>query len=154
MFSIIKCQEAVITEVNLPCKVCMGQCCTKGAYYTKEELTELNKKYPGVFKKLKTVKGHGDTFNLTQKGVKFDEEDICVFFKNNSCSIYNDRPKICRDYGTKLYSPCGFNGLTEIPSPEEQVNLVVSAQISGVEYMLECTGNKDNILLRKQLNLI
>lgn len=33
---------------------------------------------------------------------------ICPFLQDNKCVVYNDRPKICRDYGIKSNYPCVY----------------------------------------------
>jgi hypothetical protein len=32
----------------------------------------------------------------------------CIFLQNKRCTIYNDRPEICRDYGINQWLPCPF----------------------------------------------
>jgi len=142
----------VVEDVNLPCEACKGQCCTKGAYFTKDEVALVKRKYKGKFKKLKVVPNDYGSFIITQKGVVIDEEDACVFY-NNGCEIYEDRPTICQDYGSKLYAQCGFNGLTEIPDHETQVNLVTMAQKASTKHMLKVTGLENNIQLQQKIGV-
>jgi hypothetical protein len=37
-------------------------------------------------------------------------DGYCVFYKDGKCSIYEDRPTICREYGYSEAIPCPFDG--------------------------------------------
>jgi Fe-S-cluster containining protein len=66
----------------------------------------------------------GNSYMLSTKGVKNKK---CVFLKNNKCSIYSVRPKICRDYGVKYYIQCPYNGMKTIPTDQKERNRLTEA---------------------------
>jgi len=79
------------------CKICKGQCC----YFVpinKEEYLQFKKL--GLKKSEVEKAGHG--IFIMQK----DETGVCPFLEvKKLCSIYDNRPAICRMVGTKQM-PC------------------------------------------------
>lgn len=136
-------KQLKVENVNLPCKKCNGECCGPDVPFSKEELKEIEK--IASIKKFKTeeILG-GGSFILSTKGIKNKK---CVFLKNGKCSIYSARPRICRDYGEKVYIQCPYNGLKEIPSDlEERTKLTIEVQ--------DIFFNKASEIFGKRLNLL
>ena len=52
-------------------------------------------------KEIKVYKFENEVFAV-------DKNMKCAFLKNNKCAIYDNRPKICRDYGLIEELPCPF----------------------------------------------
>ena len=82
---------------------------------------------------------------LSKKGSSINDKDKCVFY-DNGCTIYNERPEICRDYGEKKYAQCPFNLLEAMPdSKEEQTRLTIASQERSIAHMVKIVteiGNK------------
>jgi len=130
-------RKVEVSDVNLPCDKC-GECCTQSVPFMEDELKKIKRKYSKRFKKINAIKDTEDNgYRLKFKGQSVSNMNKCVFYENNRCSIYEDRPELCRDYGSKLYAQCGYNGLTVIPeSDEEKFNLTATAQKRSMEYLI------------------
>jgi len=120
---------------RLPCDECGGECCSQDVIFTKDDIKRLSAKYSFKHITKQHNPGKGDTFRLSPKGQAIDISKKCVFYKDNKCSVYADRPIICKDYGSKKYSQCGYAGLTEIP--EDTTNVVLMAHKRSYEYTIE-----------------
>lgn len=102
-------------EIVLPCSTCAGECCSQAVPFTKAEVKIIKKKYPTMLKKVSVVKMDGlPGFLLKKKGTSFTTQDImndnigqCVFY-NNGCGIYDDRPKVCKDFGVIPEMKCPY----------------------------------------------
>ena len=92
---------------KLPCNICRGRCC-KNPVMTKREFKTIRKKY-GVPKnttiialgKLKGVPGSNGMSPIWDDGT-------CVYLKDGKCSVYEIRPRVCRDYGHSDALPCQY----------------------------------------------
>lgn len=141
-----------IENINLPCKNCDGDCCGNLTPFAKEELNLIKKEYPNILKKYKILDTNiPNSYTLKPKGIKIDK---CVFFKDNKCSIYKVRPKICKDFGEKQYTPCPFNNLAKKPdSKEEQDRLSEQSQLKAFSKMSEIAGIKINLIPNRAKNV-
>lgn len=82
------------------CFKCKGQCCGP-LPLTIKDFQRLQKRRP-----LK----EGYRFIRMSDGdmVIFTEERNCPYLVSGKCSIYEHRPKICREYGMSPKLPCGY----------------------------------------------
>lgn len=80
--------------MNLPCKNCNGKCC-KNPTFSAEEFDLVQKKY-GMPDPTRFVGLAGYVVMLGK----------CAFLGKDWCSIYPDRPKLCREYGETI--PCRY----------------------------------------------
>lgn len=85
------------------CKDCGGKCCTGESGYIFASINELEKialflQIPFDDFLLRYVKKVGYRFSLIEK--KVNHEYACIFFdtEHQCCSIYEVRPKQCRDF--------------------------------------------------------
>lgn len=111
-------KEIDVENINLPCSKCDGDCCGPDVQFSTEELKLIESKV-SIKKFKKEAVLDGNSYMLSTKGVKNKK---CVFLKNNKCSIYSVRPKICRDYGVKYYIQCPYNGMKTIPTDQKERN--------------------------------
>lgn len=90
-------KEILSAPVPTPCDQCKGQCCTAdfGWVYLKLEEDELH-----LFPRE----------DITNKSVFFVEpmwgyylKNGCLHLKDGKCSIYNNRPKACREFDCVQY---------------------------------------------------
>ena len=83
----------------LPCKECGGKCCTFPPF--------TNKEYKRVRDKHGLSKGTLSR-NLGPGRVLFLADGTCPYLKDGACSIYEDRPGICKKYGVVPEMPCEY----------------------------------------------
>ncbi len=83
--------------MELPCEECGGQCCN-GPSLTREEFNLLKSKYG--------IPAKADIFDTGVDYVVFN--GVCPYLIKGRCSVYEDRPKICRDYGIIPTMPCKY----------------------------------------------
>ncbi len=81
--------------MNLPCTKCKGQCCQNLAI-PREEFDFLSSKYG------KPAPEKYEDFGVAYIYLK----GRCAFLGENKCSVYEDRPQLCRDYGENI--PCNY----------------------------------------------
>lgn len=83
--------------MKLPCEECGAQCCTNPTF-TRKEFNVVKEKYgiPALAK----VLDPGIDFVVLQ--------DKCPYLVKGRCSIYEDRPKVCREYGINPTMPCMY----------------------------------------------
>ena len=82
--------------MNLPCDECKGQCCTFPTFTRKE------------FDKVKAKYGLPIMAQVFDLGNAVVIKENCCYLVKGKCSIYEDRPQNCKDYGTKRGPPCMF----------------------------------------------
>lgn len=82
----------------LPCKECGARCCSHPAV-NDFELFRMQNMNPLIkdIKKTRIATGH---WVLLGKD--------CPFLKDGRCSVYEVRPKACKDYGMKKNQPCQY----------------------------------------------
>jgi Fe-S-cluster containining protein len=85
--------------MKLPCDQCKGQCCTFPGF-SRREFKVVKKKYgiPAIAQVVPIDAGY----------IIAMEDGTCPYLKNGRCSIYEDRPLVCRAYGTSPALPCKF----------------------------------------------
>ena len=128
-------KEISVNRISLPCHTCDGDCCGASTPFTDGEIKEIKKKYPRKFKNLKKIKVAVYSNVLVKKGQQLNINNKCIFY-NKGCTIYDVRPKICRDFGDKKYAPCPFNGLDKMPEcKKEQSKLTFISQEKGFRFM-------------------
>jgi hypothetical protein len=81
---------------KLPCDECKGKCCQFVGMSKKEfMILQLAKPLPKNYK----PKIFGDL-------VVFPNE--CPYIENGKCSVWNVRPKVCKEYGEIPEMPCAY----------------------------------------------
>lgn len=95
--------------MNLPCKSCKAECCYSPAL-TGSEYDALKAKYPSAPLRKEHLFGLGTLHYVGPIGKP------CWFLKGNRCSIYEDRPDVCKRFGTVKELPCPKMPLNEMPS--------------------------------------
>lgn len=77
-------------DLECPCSECDGHCCSRfsAVDITEEEAKFLESKYPGSTNKEK------NNWNLEMRL----NNNTCVKLKDGKCSIYEDRPNVCRRF--------------------------------------------------------
>lgn len=77
-------------------KVC-GKCCPP-ITFTHNQAYRVVEKYGGNLAKYFEMRPHG-FLTKVQETIRGDViERTCGFLKDNLCSIYEDRPTVCREY--------------------------------------------------------
>lgn len=93
-----------------PCSICSAKCCKKYDVFINHE--DISKIYDitnnfSFVKKIEYHKSYGDvpSFILWENNKKkkwvlclSNPDSICIFLKNDRCSIYRNRPSICKTY--------------------------------------------------------
>lgn len=93
--------------MKLPCEECGGKCCTAPAF-TRREFKNVRKKY-GVPRGTVLVDFENQVGILKGKGVSpILDNGVCAYLKKGRCSIYEDRPLVCRKYGVIPELPCMY----------------------------------------------
>lgn len=101
---------AVLQAEHLPCDTCGGKCCSF-APFTPTELRAARLANGGSFPAgakvvggfpIKVKFGGGEGGSV----VVADDEMTCAFLVAGRCSIYEARPRACRDYGRVVELPC------------------------------------------------
>ena len=83
--------------------------------------------------------GRDGSFHTLEWRLKKDME-FCRFYQESSCSIYRDRPLLCRTYpfyldrGELMHSECrGLGGRIKPDEAEEIAQVLISRQITEIE---------------------
>lgn len=92
---------------KLPCKECGGRCCTFPPF-SEQELDKVKAVHAMPDDSLVLPFGMGTQKKFFTVIKKDDENGTCGFFKNNQCSIYNERPLTCKIYGESDQLPCEY----------------------------------------------
>ena len=137
-------KQLKVDTVNLPCKKCNGDCCGPDVGFSTEEISKLKKVVSlRKFKILPMEYSGSGMYTISSKGLKNSK---CVFLKNNKCSIYDYRPRICKDYGERVYIQCPYNGLKDIPTnKEERTRLTLEVQNIFYNKVSEIFGVRLNL---------
>jgi len=86
-------------EETFPCREGCGECCDP-VLMKEEELERLKEKAVRDFVILRFDTPWGDMVLPVSLDANFDK--LCVFLTDEKrCSIYEDRPRICRDFGVR-----------------------------------------------------
>lgn len=101
----------------LNCATCtqtQHHCCKASISFTIMEVIDLVEKAEreGIDVKILPSKDKPNYFNIIKKGKVFKSlnDENCIFLKDARCTIYAERPSICRVYGTELVK-CWFHNL-------------------------------------------
>ena len=130
----------------LDCKVCsltQHHCCKASIAFNVMEVLCLSQKADelGIKIKILSSKEKPNYFNIIKKGkpIKSLNDENCIFLINGLCSIYEERPAICRIYGTETVK-CWFHDLAfNTPAneifdmTEEEIQKLTSSIISENE---------------------
>jgi len=113
MFKVTSDKIDLNIEASLPCDACNSFCCSSDVLFDSDEIKRLKNKYRSVFKRVKILDSEvPNHYRLRLKGKGGDK---CVFLdKNNKCSIYEDRPFVCKDYGEKVFIRCPFENMSDV----------------------------------------
>lgn len=98
----------------LNCEVCsqtQHHCCKASISFNVMEIIDLVQKAEklGIDVKVRPSKEKPNYFNLVKKDkpIRNINDENCIFLKSGRCSIYAERPSICRVYGSELVK-CWF----------------------------------------------
>lgn len=96
--------------MELPCDECKGQCCTFPPMSLRE-FKSIRKKY-GIPKNAIVIKNenivnHNYKHRYLMMALKPDNK-TCAFLVDGKCSVYDLRPKTCREYGVNPKMPCMY----------------------------------------------
>ena len=117
---------------SVPCGDCRG-CCTSGYFihiqpHEKATLASIPKKLlfpaPGLPK--------GNVL------LGYRENGHCPMFKNNACSIYENRPQTCRNYDCRIFAATGIKIEKDKP--------LIAAQIKGWKF--DARSKDEGLLLK------
>lgn len=99
----------VLQSERLPCDTCGGRCCTI-AGFTPTELRAARLanggSYPPGARVISGIPIKAAFRGGTGSIVVSDDEGTCAFLRDGLCSIYDARPRVCRDYGRVPELPC------------------------------------------------
>jgi len=108
---------------KFPCFECIkvnnGGCCTIHPIATLEEAAKIAYKHMNVINERNiAVNRVNDAYQFTWKNKK-----LCPFLDlNKGCLIYEDRPKICRDFGETI-GVCPYSGEETVKEKREQIQI-------------------------------
>ena len=99
----------VLQADRLPCDTCGGLCCTL-AGFTPTELRAARLanggSYPPGARVLSGFPIKAQFGGGMGSMVVSDDKGTCAFLISGCCSIYDARPRVCRDYGRVPELPC------------------------------------------------
>ena len=129
-------------KVSLPCDKCNGDCCGPiplSNTFVKDmwEKHNLNKVI-GSIKKVKATLTRIPDRQLYY----YKDTNRCVFKTDKGCSIYEDRPSICKVYGETYLVRCPYENLDEQPVDETERKRLVILKDKKQEELIEEFGNK------------
>lgn len=114
------------SEDSPPCKGCRGQCCAFAPMRMREFKTIRKKHGIPAGSTVITTRTPPMAMVVTDK-----RTGQCAYLKDERCSIYEDRPWMCRVYGDNPTYPC------KIARPEEsdfKTNIFASLERRGKAY--------------------
>jgi len=113
----------------LNCETCtqtQHHCCKASiALNVMDVIVLINKaKSLNIDIKVLPSKDKPDYFNIIKKGKPFKSlnDENCAFLNNGACIIYNDRPNICKVYGTEQVK-CWFHEIDYDTSSDKIFNI-------------------------------
>lgn len=96
------------------CTLSQHHCCKASISYNIMEVMDLVEKAKKINIDVKVLPSREkpNYFNIVKRGrpVRLINDENCVFLKEGKCQIYDERPSICRVYGTDIVK-CWFNNL-------------------------------------------
>lgn len=100
---------AVLRSEHLPCDSCGGKCCSV-APFSPSELRAARLanggSYPAGAKVIGGFPVKAEFGGGAGSIVVSDDQMTCAFLVSGRCSIYEARPRACRDYGRVPELPC------------------------------------------------
>ena len=90
--------------MKLPCEECRGRCCYL-APFTRREFKTVRKKHgiPAGAQLCLSATHDRATYFVVQ-----GDEGMCGYLVDGRCSIWQDRPEVCRRYGVVAEMPCQY----------------------------------------------
>jgi len=85
-------------KMTLPCNTCKAECCHSPGL-TRSEYDAMKEKYPAVQFGELHIRGQ----NLYWMG---EPAQRCPMLSKNRCTIYENRPQVCRNFGEMHALPC------------------------------------------------
>ena len=116
------------------CIKCLD-CCSDLVPFSRDEIKKFKKRHRKLFRGTKIVP-HLDLFYIKNRSVG-DAAGKCIFLKGTECIIYNERPEICKMFGSSPVSMCGLEGLDTCPPQEERDRLSRIAKQESFNIMEE-----------------
>lgn len=102
------------------CALTQHHCCKASISYTVMEVIHLSDQATklGIDIKVLPSQERDNYFNIVRRDKKPSllNDENCVFLKDGRCSIYDERPSICKVYGTEKVK-CWFNDLDHDTEP-------------------------------------
>lgn len=109
----------------LNCEICaltQHHCCKASVPYNVTEAIHLSNKAEELNIDIRILpsKEKKNYFNIVRKDKLFKslDDENCIFLKNGRCLIYEERPGICRVYGTEKVK-CWFYDFDYDTSPDQ-----------------------------------
>lgn len=134
----------------LNCEVCsqtQHHCCKASISFNVMEVIDLVEKATklGIDVKIRPSKEKPNYFNLVKKDkpIRSINDENCIFLKSGRCSIYDERPSICRVYGSELVK-CWFHNL-DYDTPASQLFEMTDDKIK--ELTLETVENNEKSVI-------
>lgn len=146
-------------EENFPCREGCGECCDP-VLMKGDELERLKNKSVRDFTILRFDTPWGDMVLPISTDSEFDRQ--CVFLKDDKrCSIYEERPRICRDFGVRK-AMCPYMKPDGTPRSEKEtdwykksrgVYYAYAASIIDPDGSIE-SGASGNEIIRQYITLL
>ena len=97
---------------TFPCVLCGGKCCSSVSM-SKSEFKKITRRYglpegAKVEKMKQMISFNPDIKTGDTIYVPMMPDKKCPWLVNNKCSVYMDRPRVCRDYGNIPEMPCQY----------------------------------------------
>ena len=143
MNDIIKLLEPKHLEDYTPvkhsvCRECLD-CCSDQVPFKMQEIKRYKKQHKKLFRGTYLVP-HNFEFYIQKKTRNKDSK--CIFLKGTECLIYEDRPDICRHFGSNPISMCGLEGYDQCPPKETRNQLSTVARRKSFAIMEEIYNKK------------
>ena len=112
------------------CRECTD-CCSDLVPFEMTKIKMLKKKHRKLFRGIKLVPKK-DMWYIKRTSAG---KGKCIFLKNSECLIYEDRPPICKYFGSSPIMRCGLEGLDVCPPQFEKDRLARIAQEESLALM-------------------
>lgn len=129
-------------KVSLPCNTCNGDCCGP-IPLSNSFIKKMWKKY-----KLNNVIGSIKKVNVMLTKIPdmhlyyYKNNNKCVFKTDKGCSIYHDRPSICKVYGDTYLVRCPYENMDKQPTDNDERKRLVLIKEQKQEELIEEFGKK------------
>ncbi len=114
-------------------EVCSGctDCCSDEVPFTLAELDKFSNMHPEL------VKSKEFEYIMDNTSAYIKNDGKCVFLKDELCVIYEQRPDICRAYGSSPLAQCGMEGIGYTPNAGERSERAGPAHQRASENMMK-----------------